>query len=129
MTYRSKLETAFAERLAAATPLVLETSARDLPGTPDMVIRSHNVAVFVHGCYWHSHHGCPGSNPHHQQSPQRERRLAEIVMNDSEVVFRLIRSKWRCIIVWECSLRTEPSTVVGRVLDAIEAVDQRLVVL
>jgi DNA mismatch endonuclease (patch repair protein) len=32
---------------------------RDLPGTPDIVFPSERTAVFVHGCFWHRHHGCP----------------------------------------------------------------------
>ena len=31
-------------------------NVRSLPGTPDFVLPDHNVAVFVHGCFWH---GCP----------------------------------------------------------------------
>ena len=27
-----------------------------LPGRPDLVLPDHNIAVFVHGCFWH---GCP----------------------------------------------------------------------
>ena len=32
---------------------------RDLPGSPDLANRSQRWAVFVHGCFWHSHRGCP----------------------------------------------------------------------
>jgi DNA mismatch endonuclease (patch repair protein) len=32
------------------------TQTRRLPGKPDLVLLDHNVAVFVHGCFWH---GCP----------------------------------------------------------------------
>ena len=31
-------------------------NVRSLPGTPDFVLPDHDVAVFVHGCFWH---GCP----------------------------------------------------------------------
>src|ERR1017187_4327774 len=31
---------------------------RDLPGSPDIVLRKFGVAVFVHGCFWHGH-DCP----------------------------------------------------------------------
>ena len=27
-----------------------------LPGRPDLVLPDYNIAVFVHGCFWH---GCP----------------------------------------------------------------------
>lgn len=29
---------------------------RQLPGSPDLVIPSRNLAIFVNGCFWH---GCP----------------------------------------------------------------------
>ncbi len=32
---------------------------RDLPGKPDIVLTRHGKVVFVHGCFWHSHEGCP----------------------------------------------------------------------
>ncbi|MFK5948137.1 MAG: very short patch repair endonuclease, partial [Methylococcales bacterium] len=25
---------------------------------PDVVLRKHKIAVFVHGCFWHQHEGC-----------------------------------------------------------------------
>ena len=28
---------------------------RDLPGSPDIVLPRHRIAVFVHGCFWHGH--------------------------------------------------------------------------
>jgi DNA mismatch endonuclease (patch repair protein) len=28
----------------------------DLPGKPDLVFPRWRTAVFVHGCFWHSHH-------------------------------------------------------------------------
>src|SRR6202046_913114 len=30
----------------------------DLPGKPDVVYASRNLAIFVHGCFWHGH-DCP----------------------------------------------------------------------
>src|SRR6185295_10665205 len=29
--------------------------ATDLPGSPDIVNRTHQWAIFVHGCFWHAH--------------------------------------------------------------------------
>ena len=33
--------------------------ARRLPGSPDIVFPSRRKVIFVHGCFWHSHH-CQG---------------------------------------------------------------------
>jgi len=30
-----------------------------LPGKPDIVLKKHKTVIFVHGCFWHSHEGCP----------------------------------------------------------------------
>src|SRR5438552_14047694 len=40
---------------------------KDLPGKPDLVFGPRQRVIFVHGCFWHQHHGCragrvPGSN-------------------------------------------------------------------
>lgn len=32
---------------------------KDLPGTPDIVLPKYRSVIFVHGCFWHSHLGCP----------------------------------------------------------------------
>ena len=32
--------------------------AAKLPGAPDLVSLRHRWAIFVHGCFWHSHRNC-----------------------------------------------------------------------
>ena len=31
---------------------------KDLPGKPDLYLRKYNLAIFIHGCFWHRHKGC-----------------------------------------------------------------------
>ena len=33
--------------------------ASHLPGRPDLVFKSRSKVIFVHGCFWHRHEGCP----------------------------------------------------------------------
>jgi DNA mismatch endonuclease (patch repair protein) len=36
----------------------------DLPGKPDLANKARRWAIFVHGCFWHSHENCRlASNP------------------------------------------------------------------
>ena len=51
----SAAETKFANELEASG-FTFERNCNDLPGTPDIVFREINLAVFFHGCFWHSHH-------------------------------------------------------------------------
>lgn len=77
---------------------------KDLPGRPDIVLSRYNVAIFVHGCFWHRH-GCqltatPASRREFwlgkfQQNIDRDRRNIKGLMN----------SGWRVLVIWECSLR------------------------
>lgn len=31
----------------------------DLPGKPDIVLKKWKTVIFIHGCFWHRHKGCP----------------------------------------------------------------------
>ncbi|TPL35582.1 very short patch repair endonuclease [Mesorhizobium sp. B2-4-8] len=42
-------------RAMHAAGLRYRLHAKDLPGRPDLVFRSRNLVVFVHGCFWHQH--------------------------------------------------------------------------
>jgi DNA mismatch endonuclease (patch repair protein) len=33
--------------------------SRSLPGHPDLVFGKRRKVIFVHGCFWHRHQGCP----------------------------------------------------------------------
>ena len=30
---------------------------KELPGKPDLYLKKYNLAIFIHGCFWHQH-GC-----------------------------------------------------------------------
>ena len=55
-------------------------NVRDLPGKPDFANKTRKFAIFVHGCFWHSHENCalasdPKSNRSYWQ-PKLERTKA-----------------------------------------------------
>ena len=35
---------------------------KTLPGKPDLVLKTHRTAEFVHGCFWHGHENCRRGN-------------------------------------------------------------------
>lgn len=37
--------------------------AKDLPGSPDIVLRRLRCVIFVHGCFWHTHSCADGRGP------------------------------------------------------------------
>ncbi len=75
---------------------------RDLPGTPDLVLPSRSLAVFVHGCYWHRHKGCkycyrPNSNVEFWQ-----KKFKGNVERDRRVQSALKEMGWKVVVFWEC---------------------------
>jgi DNA mismatch endonuclease (patch repair protein) len=76
--------------------------AKDLPGTPDIVFRGAKVAVFVHGCFWHSH-GCklslrkPVTNAEFWQA-----KLERNADRDRRCLAELTAIGWTPIVAWAC---------------------------
>jgi DNA mismatch endonuclease (patch repair protein) len=93
-------------RVATDLGLRYRTKNRDLPGAPDLANRSRRWAIFVHGCYWHSHQGC-----HRATIPKRNRDFweAKFAANrerDARAVSALEAQGYRVVVVWECELVT-----------------------
>ena len=34
-------------------------NCKNILGKPDISIKKYKIAIFVHGCFWHGHTGCP----------------------------------------------------------------------
>lgn len=75
---------------------------RDLPGRPDIVLPKHKTAIFVHGCFWHRHSGCPkASTPKTRQAFWHEK-FAANVERDHRKERALHDGGWRIMTIWEC---------------------------
>ena len=80
-------------------------NVKTLPGSPDFANRSMRLAIFVHGCYWHSHRGCARATV-----PKRNRRfwIAKFAANqarDVRKVRALRKLGFRVLTIWECETR------------------------
>jgi DNA mismatch endonuclease (patch repair protein) len=90
---------------------------RDLPGAPDIALPGANVAIFVHGCFWHVHQGCrfaanPATRPEFWNA-----KLQGNVERDERSVAKLAMLGWRVLVVWECATRaSEALDLCGAVL-------------
>ncbi len=80
---------------------------RDLPGTPDIVLPKHRAAIFVHGCFWHAHPGCPRATMPSTRVEFWTEKLARNVARDARKERDLIAAGWRVLVVWECETRDD----------------------
>ena len=79
--------------------------AKNLPGKPDIVLRRHKTAVFVHGCFWHRHQGCPRASTPQSNTEYWTRKFANNVDRDAEAQNALTRAGWRVLVIWECQTK------------------------
>jgi DNA mismatch endonuclease (patch repair protein) len=76
-----------------------------LPGKPDLANKTHKWAIFVHGCFWHSHHGCKlASNPKSNKEYWSEK-LKRNSARDAVKIAALRESGFNVLVIWECDVR------------------------
>ena len=77
---------------------------RKLPGSPDLLLPKYGAAVFVHGCFWHRHAGCPLTTAPSTNVSFWTAKFESNVARDARNVKTLVAMGWRVLIVWECDL-------------------------
>lgn len=96
-------------RLLFASGYRFRLHRRDLPGTPDVVMPRRRVAVFVHGCLWHLHEGCPYAKLPATRPQFWKTKLETNVARDRRAVEKLQALGWRVLCIWECATRVAES--------------------
>ena len=81
--------------------------ARDLPGSPDIILRPSRLAVFVHGCFWHRHEGCKLTTTPKTNELFWQEKFARNVARDTAVQAELTKLGWESIVVWECQTKDQ----------------------
>ena len=88
----------------------------DMPGTPDIVLVSRRIAIFVHGCFWHRHQCRAGRIPK-TRTEYWAAKFARNVERDTRAAAALEAMGWKVVVIWECVAKTP---------DALNEIVQRL---
>jgi DNA mismatch endonuclease (patch repair protein) len=91
---------------------------RQLPGRPDLVLARYRTAVFINGCFWHSH-GCHISRIPDTRQEYWKPKLARNAQRDHDTLDALHAAGWRVVRVWECALRGRTRLPEGAALQRI----------
>jgi DNA mismatch endonuclease (patch repair protein) len=73
-----------------------------LPGKPDLVFPGRGVAVFVNGCFFHQHTGCPRARLPKSRRDFWEAKLRGNVERDRRKHAELAAAGWTVLVIWEC---------------------------
>lgn len=87
----------------------------ELPGRPDIVLAKYRTVVFVHGCYWHRHPGCPDATTPKSRTEFWQKKFRDTVERDKRKVEELEKLGWHVITVWECELKKKPQAALEHV--------------
>lgn len=93
-----------------------------LPGSPDLVLPKYELAIFVHGCFWHRHAGCCYATTPDQNSEKWQCKFDQNIERDKRNIAQLREKGWRVMVIWECGLRTvqqrsDLSSLPRRIMD------------
>ncbi|MFI9403666.1 very short patch repair endonuclease [Nocardia sp. NPDC052316] len=78
---------------------------RRLPGKPDLVFPGRRIVLFVHGCFWHQHPGCPRSARPASNTEYWTSKLDGNIERDLRRRRELEAEGWRVLTIWECNTR------------------------
>jgi DNA mismatch endonuclease (patch repair protein) len=67
-----------------------------------LVLRKYKAVIFVHGCFWHRHPGCPIATDPKSNVDFWQEKFARNTARDRRNAAQLRRAGWRVFVVWEC---------------------------
>ena len=82
-----------------------------LPGKPDIAITSKQLAIFVHGCFWHHHQGCKRSNWPKSNKDYWEPKINNTITRDKQNIINLQNLEWSSFVIWECETKDISSNI------------------
>jgi DNA mismatch endonuclease, patch repair protein len=77
---------------------------RSLPGSPDVVLPSRRIAIFIHGCFWHRH-GCKATTTPKTRTAFWIEKFVANEARDKRNESALLAAGWRPVTVWECDIK------------------------
>lgn len=113
-------ELAVREIIAAELGTRFEINCRQLPGTPDISSLAGRWAIFVHGCFWHSHRGCGRATIPVRNAGFWQQKFAANRERDVRCRKKLKQMGFRVLIVWECQVR-DKSRLKKRLLNFLNS--------
>ena len=76
-----------------------------IPGHPDLWMKKYNTAIFVHGCFWHRHKGCPYAYMPKSNVDFWNSKFKKNMERDHIVLEQLKAQNIRCLVIWECTIK------------------------
>ena len=103
-----------------------------VPGHPDAWLAKYNVALFVHGCFWHRHPGCKYAYTPKSRVEFWNRKFENNIARDKEVRDQLQEQGIRSLVIWECTVKrmlgseSEKQFILSKIEKYLQSEDEQL---
>lgn len=78
---------------------------KDIFGKPDIYFSKKQIAVFIHGCYWHRHMRCKYSYTPKSNVEFWQTKFNANILRDKTVKSHLQHEGIHILIIWECTIK------------------------
>lgn len=92
-------------RLLHALGLRFRLHRSNLSGTPDIVLAKYRTVIFVNGCFWHRHKGCPKATTPKVRQEFWKKKFDDNVERDLLNEAALRKYGWSVLKIWQCEIR------------------------
>lgn len=103
-----------------------------VPGHPDAWLAKYNVALFVHGCFWHRHPSCKYAYTPKSRVEFWNRKFENNIARDKEVRDQLQAQGIRSLVIWECTVKrmlgseSEKQFILSKIEKYLQSEDEQL---
>lgn len=94
-------------------------NVRKLPGSPDLANQGRCWAIFVHGCFWHQHPGCPRATVPKHNAEYWAEKFRSNRMRDAQKRKTLEDAGFKVLTIWECETG-DPVLLKARLSEFLE---------
>ena len=78
---------------------------KSIPGTPDISNKKKKIAIFINGCFWHSHNKCKYAVLPKTRTKWWNNKLNDNKKRDKRNYNSLKSIGWNVLIIWECEIK------------------------
>lgn len=76
------------------------------PGRPDVAFPGRRRIIFVHGCFWHRHEGCPRASTPSTRADFWREKFARNRARDARDLAKAEAEGWSVLVIWECETKS-----------------------
>jgi DNA mismatch endonuclease (patch repair protein) len=75
-----------------------------MPCKPDLVLKKYNSVIFINGCFWHGHYGCPKSKLPTTRVEFWKDKINKNCERDNRCISKLEKEGCYVFVIWEYDL-------------------------